>query len=53
VCGEIDWEDRVLICFGCDITCHLECLNPRLDTMPSKTWFCRACILINSIFDVD
>ncbi|KAL4224737.1 PHD and RING finger domain-containing protein 1 [Mactra antiquata] len=43
VCNECNREDRLLLCDGCDLGYHLECLNPPLDTVPVDEWFCPAC----------
>jgi PHD and RING finger domain-containing protein 1 len=48
VCGECDREDRMLLCDGCDLGYHLECLDPPMDTVPLEEWFCPECTLSNS-----
>lgn len=48
VCGECDREDRMLLCDGCDLGYHLECLDPPMDTVPLEEWFCPDCVLSNS-----
>ena len=48
VCGECDREDRMLLCDGCDLGYHLECLDPPMETVPLDEWFCPDCIQLNS-----
>lgn len=49
VCGECDREDRMLLCDGCDLGYHLECLDPPMDTVPLEEWFCPDCAISNSV----
>ncbi|PSN51571.1 hypothetical protein C0J52_09498 [Blattella germanica] len=49
VCGECDREDRMLLCDGCDLGYHLECLDPPMDTVPLEEWFCPDCTMSNSV----
>jgi hypothetical protein len=49
VCGECDREDRMLLCDGCDLGYHLECLDPPMDTVPLEEWFCPDCALSSSV----
>ncbi|XP_044258183.1 PHD and RING finger domain-containing protein 1 isoform X2 [Tribolium madens] len=43
ICGSSDREDRMLLCDGCDLGFHLECLNPPLADIPIGSWFCNDC----------
>ena len=43
VCGRSDREDRLLLCDGCDLGYHLECLDPPLASVPRGDWFCVDC----------
>ncbi|KAK8381998.1 hypothetical protein O3P69_015177 [Scylla paramamosain] len=43
VCHECDREERLLLCDGCDLGYHLECLDPPLDQVPVEEWFCPGC----------
>ncbi|RZB40898.1 PHD and RING finger domain-containing protein 1 [Asbolus verrucosus] len=43
ICGQSDREDRMLLCDGCDLGFHLECLNPPLLDVPTGAWFCNDC----------
>lgn len=43
ICGSGDREDRLLLCDGCDLGFHLECLTPALNEVPLGSWFCNAC----------
>lgn len=38
ICGQSDREDRMLLCDGCDLGYHMECLEPPLDTVPVDEW---------------
>ncbi|XP_063218187.1 PHD and RING finger domain-containing protein 1-like isoform X2 [Bacillus rossius redtenbacheri] len=44
ICGRNDREDRLLLCDGCDLGYHLECLRPPLDEVPIEQWFCPDCV---------
>ncbi|KAK6183923.1 hypothetical protein SNE40_006491 [Patella caerulea] len=43
VCGRSDHEDRLLLCDGCDLGYHCECLTPPLTDIPVEEWFCPDC----------
>lgn len=43
ICGRCDGEDRMLLCDGCDLGYHLECLDPPLDNIPTGSWYCQDC----------
>ncbi|KAK9739931.1 Ring finger domain [Popillia japonica] len=43
ICGSCEREDRMLLCDGCDLGFHLECLTPPLSDVPAGLWFCRDC----------
>ncbi|KAK3103004.1 hypothetical protein FSP39_015697 [Pinctada imbricata] len=43
VCGRSDREDRLLLCDGCDMGYHCECLDPPLTNVPVNEWFCPEC----------
>ncbi|CAL8079511.1 unnamed protein product [Orchesella dallaii] len=45
ICGRCDREDRLLLCDGCDLGYHLECLDPPLEYVPIEDWFCPSCVL--------
>lgn len=47
VCSQSDREDRLLLCDGCDLAYHCECLNPPLADVPVEEWFCPTCAEIN------
>lgn len=42
-CGSGDREDRLLLCDGCDLGHHLECLVPPLRAIPRGRWYCPTC----------
>jgi len=33
----------MLLCDGCDLGYHLECLTPPLDDVPNEEWYCPEC----------
>ncbi len=43
VCGRADHEDRLLLCDGCDLAYHCDCLEPPLAEVPVGQWFCPTC----------
>ncbi|XP_044760744.1 uncharacterized protein LOC123318198 [Coccinella septempunctata] len=43
ICGSGDREDRLLLCDGCDLGFHLECLTPALSEVPLDSWYCNVC----------
>ncbi|KAK3872931.1 hypothetical protein Pcinc_022016 [Petrolisthes cinctipes] len=43
VCHECNHEERLLLCDGCDLGYHLECLDPPLAQVPVEEWFCPVC----------
>lgn len=47
VCNECDREERLLLCDGCDLGYHLECLDPPLSQVPIAEWFCPVCAAAN------
>lgn len=48
VCHGSDREDRLLLCDGCDLAYHCECLTPPLGSVPVEEWFCPTCADINA-----
>ncbi|KAK3923081.1 PHD and RING finger domain-containing protein 1 [Frankliniella fusca] len=48
VCGNSDREDRMLLCDGCDLGYHMECLDPPLSHVPIDNWYCSECDHNNS-----
>lgn len=43
-CGNGDDLERMLICDHCDKNCcHIYCLDPPIDYIPSDNWYCRDC----------
>ncbi|XP_073805140.1 lysine-specific demethylase 5A isoform X1 [Danio rerio] len=43
-CGRGDEEDRLLLCDGCDDSCHTFCLIPPLQDVPRGDWRCPKCV---------
>ncbi|CAH4037870.1 unnamed protein product [Pieris brassicae] len=49
ICARSDNEDTMLLCDGCDLGYHMQCLTPPLTEVPAtEQWFCPNC----DIFDV-
>lgn len=44
VCNMANEENKIIICEMCDIAVHIHCLNPPLQKVPSKSWFCNDCV---------
>jgi len=36
-------DEELLLCDGCNNGFHLECLSPKLDSVPEGAWFCPEC----------
>lgn len=39
---EFDWEN-MLVCDGCGLGYHMDCLEPRINNVPEGKWFCGSC----------
>ncbi|KAH8272891.1 hypothetical protein KR018_008179 [Drosophila ironensis] len=44
-CGKKNDEARLLLCDECDISYHIYCVNPPLETVPTGNWKCTFCTL--------
>lgn len=44
-CGEKNDESRLILCDDCDISFHIYCMEPPLDTVPQGTWKCKWCAI--------
>ncbi|EDW74778.1 uncharacterized protein Dwil_GK15714 [Drosophila willistoni] len=44
-CGKKNDEARLLLCDECDISYHIYCVNPPLETVPQGTWKCSFCTM--------
>lgn len=44
-CGEKNDEARLILCDDCDISFHIYCMEPPLDTVPQGTWKCKWCAI--------
>ena len=42
-CGCGDREEALLLCDGCDLGYHMDCLVPSLNRIPHGRWFCPTC----------
>ncbi|XP_075228212.1 uncharacterized protein LOC142328390 [Lycorma delicatula] len=51
ICGECDREDRMMLCDGCDLGFHLECLTTPLHTIPIAEWYCPSCSVMGALGD--
>ncbi|XP_045460532.1 PHD and RING finger domain-containing protein 1 [Harmonia axyridis] len=49
ICGLGDREDRLLLCDGCDLGFHLECLMPEMNEIPEGSWYCNVCAPSESV----
>lgn len=48
VCNSLDNDEKMLLCDGCNIGCHIFCHTPKLNAVPEGDWFCKRCAM-NSI----
>lgn len=44
-CGKKNDEARLLLCDECDISYHIYCVNPPLETVPHGNWKCAFCTI--------
>ena len=44
VCGSMEDEASMLICDGCEMGWHMQCLEPPMTEVPDDTWFCPVCV---------
>ena len=44
MCGSGELEEELLICEECDVSYHLNCLDPPLPSIPPGEWNCPTCI---------
>lgn len=44
ICNRGENEDLLLLCDGCDGSCHTYCHKPKITSIPSGDWFCPACV---------
>ncbi|XP_063621933.1 PHD and RING finger domain-containing protein 1 [Cydia splendana] len=44
ICGSMENEDSMLLCDGCDLGFHMQCLTPPLLEIPIDQWHCPSCI---------
>lgn len=42
-CGSGDNDEKLLLCDGCPLSFHIDCLDPPLDEIPSGDWYCVTC----------
>ncbi|XP_059045610.1 PHD and RING finger domain-containing protein 1-like [Achroia grisella] len=43
VCGRTNDEETMLLCDGCDLGFHMQCLSPPLTEVPTDQWLCPNC----------
>lgn len=53
ICGSSDREDRMLLCDGCNLGFHMECLTPALQEVPEGYWYCNECGNDIDLFDIE
>ena len=44
VCGSGECDDELLLCDGCDVSYHMFCLEPPLNSLPPGEWRCPRCV---------
>lgn len=40
-CGQRNDEARLILCDECDVSFHIYCMDPPLDSVPHGTWKCK------------
>ena len=40
-----DREEKLLLCDRCELGFHMDCLDPKLESVPDGDWFCSSCHL--------
>jgi PHD and RING finger domain-containing protein 1 len=53
ICGRCDREDRLLLCDGCDLGYHCECLVPPVADIPYESWYCPECADEETVYESD
>ncbi|CAG4928640.1 unnamed protein product [Colias eurytheme] len=43
ICSRGDDEESMLLCDGCDLGYHMQCLTPPLTEVPASQWLCPSC----------
>lgn len=43
ICNRSDREESMLLCDGCNLGYHMECLVPALEEVPTEFWYCDDC----------
>ena len=43
ICNSAYKADDLLLCDGCDLLFHMQCLNPPIQHVPDCDWFCEKC----------
>jgi hypothetical protein len=51
VCRFPDREGEMLLCDNCNTGWHLDCLTPKLTTVPRGHWLCPYCVLVGVTLD--
>eukprot|EP00960_Hanusia_phi_P002210 63368-Hanusia_phi.AAC.2 len=44
VCGSGDRDDQLVLCDRCNDGYHMDCLQPKLKTLPEGEWLCPECL---------
>lgn len=43
-CGDVADGKRRLVCDGCEAMYHISCIEPPVEEIPTKNWYCAACL---------
>ncbi|KIV92116.1 hypothetical protein, variant [Exophiala mesophila] len=44
-CGKTDNAETILVCDSCDLGYHMNCIEPRLASVPDYDWHCSRCLV--------
>lgn len=42
-CHDAEPEETMLLCDGCEVAYHMECLRPAMEEVPAGDWYCHGC----------
>jgi len=43
ICGSPENPDKQILCDECDKVYHMDCLKPKMETLPENDWYCNDC----------
>lgn len=49
--SQVESDDKLLLCDGCNKAYHIFCLTPPLEVVPEDSWFCGECVRKQRNFD--